>query len=105
MNGNEPTLEAEVVEIDGVAVEPKPMREQSGKGAPWAQWGNWQGQVKRFDARWWPLWLVLGFIALVIVVAVGMVAAVLFITFRIIAGLINAVASIFLPSSAQLQRR
>lgn len=105
MNGNEQTIEAEVVEIDGVAVEPKPKHEESGKGAPWARWGNWQGQVKRLDARWWPLWVVIGFVALVLFVSVGMVAVVLFVTWRIVAGLINAVASLFLPSSAQLQRR
>jgi hypothetical protein len=105
MSGNEPTLEAEVVEIDGVAVEPKPVREESGKGAPWARWGNWQGQVKRIDPRWWPLWVVLGFIALVLFVAVGMVAVVLFVSWRIVVGLVNAVLAIFLPSSSQLQRR
>ena len=104
MSGNEPTIEAEVVEIDGIAVEPKPVREESAKGAPWAQWGNWQGQVKRLDLRWWPLWLVLGFLALVVLVAVGMVAAVLFIAFRMIAGLINGIANILLPRHS-LQRR
>lgn len=105
MNGNEPTLEAEVVEIDGVAVEPKPVREESTKGASWAQWGNWQDQVKRLDARWWPLWAILGFIALVLLVAVGMVALVLYVSWRIFVGLINAVASLFLPTSSQLQGR
>ncbi|MGJ8643623.1 MAG: hypothetical protein ACSHX9_09465 [Luteolibacter sp.] len=105
MNGNEPTIEAEVVEIDGIAVEPKPVREESGKGAPWAQWGNWQGQAKRLDARWWPLWAVLGFIALVLLVAVGMVALVLYVSWRIVVGLVNAVFSIFLPSSSGLQQR
>ena len=104
MSGNEPTIEAEVVEIDGIAVEPKPVREESAKGAPWARWGNWQGQVKRLDLRWWPLWLVLGFLALVVFVAVGMVAAVLFIAFRMITGLINGIANILLPRHS-LQRR
>ena len=104
MSGNEPTIEAEVVEIDGVAVEPEPVREASGTGAPWVRWGTWQGQVKRLDMRWWPLWLVLGFIALVVVVAVGMVAAVLIITFRIITGLVNGIANLIFPSQ-ELQRR
>lgn len=104
MKVKEPTLEAEVVEIDGVAVEPRPVREESGKGAPWAQWGNWQGQVKRLDARWWPLWAVLGFIALVLFVAIGMVALVFYVGWRILVGLMRAVLSIFLPTSSQLQR-
>ena len=111
MSGNEPTLEAEVVEIDGVAVDPKTMREKSAgrpKGpqrAPWAQWGTWQGQMKRLDARWWPLWVVLGFIVLVLVVAVGMVALVCYVTWRVTLGLLNALLSVFLPSSTELQRR
>ena len=104
MGRTEPTIEAEVVEIDGVAVEPKPLREESAKGAPWARWDTWQGQAKRLDMRWWPLWVLLGFIALVVFVAVGMVAAVLFITFRIIAGLLNAIAHLLFPSQ-QMQRR
>ncbi len=104
MSETEQTIEAEVVEIDGIAVEPKPAREESAKGAPWAQWGNWQGQVKRLDMRWWPLWIVLGFIALVVIVAVGMVVAVLFIAFRIFAGVINRIARMFFPSQ-ELQGR
>lgn len=105
MSGNEPTLEAEIVEIDGVAVEHKPVREESGKGAPWARWGSWQSQVKRFDARWWPLWAVLGFVALVLLVSIGMVALVLYVSWRIVTGILSAVFSMFLPSSAQMQRR
>lgn len=97
MSGSEQTIEAEVVEIDGIAVEPKPVREDSAKGAPWARWGNWQGQVKRLDLRWWPLWVVLGIIALVVFVAVGMVVAVLFVAFRIIAGLSNRFANMLFP--------
>jgi len=104
MSGNEPTIEAEVVEIDGIAVEPKPVRQESGKAAPWVRWDAWQGRVRSLDARWWPLWIVLGFIALVVFVAVGMVVAVLFISFRIVAGLINGIARLFFPSQ-ELQRR
>ena len=104
MSGSEPTIEAEVVEIDGVAVEPKPVRETSSKGAPWVRWGSLQGQVKRLDMRWWPLWLVLGFIALVVAVAVGMVLAVVFVTYRIFKGLLIGIAHLLFPSR-ELQRR
>lgn len=104
MASNKPTIEAEVVEIDGISVEPKPVRHESPEGNPWIQWGTWQGQMKRLDMRWWPLWAVLGFIALVVAVAVGMVAAVLFITFRIFAGLLNGMAHLLFPSQ-ELQRR
>ena len=104
MSGSEQTIEAEVVEIDGIAVEPKSVRKESAKGAPWAQWGNFQGRVKRLDARWMPLWIVLGFIALVAFVAIGMVAAVLFVTFRIVAGLVNGIANLIFPSHGLQQR-
>jgi len=96
MSGNEPTIEAEVVEIDGVAVEPRPVREE--KGSAWKGWSGWQGRVKRLDARWWPLWAVLGFIALVVAVSVGMVVAVLFVAYRIFMGFFNGIANLLFPS-------
>lgn len=105
MSGNEPTIEAEVLEIDGVAVEPKPFHQDSSKGTPRAQWRTWQSQVKRLDARWWPLWILIAFIAIVLVVAIGMVAIVCFVTWRMVVGLINTVVSLLLPSSGNLQRR
>ena len=89
MSGSEPTIEAEVVEIDGVAVETVPVRGESAQDAPWVRWGALQGGVKRLDMRWWPLWVVLGFFALVVIVAVGLVAAVVIVTFRIIAWLLD----------------
>jgi hypothetical protein len=102
MSGNEPTIEAEVVEIDGVAIEPRPGREE--KGTDWKGWSSWQGRVKRLDVRWWPLWAVLGFVALVITVAVGMCAAVLFVTYRIFKALFNGIANLLFPSQ-ELQGR
>lgn len=96
MSGNEPTIEAEVVEIDGIAVEPRPVREE--KGADWKGWSSWQGRVKRLDARWWPLWAVLGFIALVIAVAVGMCVAVVFVAYRIFKAIFNGLANLLFPS-------
>jgi hypothetical protein len=53
--------------------------------------------VKRLDARWWPLWLVLGAIVLAIAVAVGMCFAVVFVAWRIFKGLLNGIASLFSP--------
>jgi ABC-type spermidine/putrescine transport system permease subunit II len=97
MSGNEPTIEAEVVEIDGIAVEPRPVREE--KHSDWKGWSsNWQGRVKRLDARWWPLWAVLGFIVLVIAVAVGMCVAVVFVAYRIFKALFNGFANLLFPS-------
>jgi hypothetical protein len=105
MSGNEPTIEAEVVEIDGVAVEPRPVREErrgDWKGSE--RWSTWQGRVQRLDSRWWPLWAILGLAALVVAVAVGMCVAVLFIAYRIFKALFNGIANMLFPSQ-ELQRR
>ena len=97
MSGNDQIIEAEVVEIDGVAVEPRPARREAPKTRGRVDWTAWQGRVKRLDARWWPLWLVLGAIVLVLAVTVGMCFAVVFIAWRIFKGLINGIASLFSP--------
>lgn len=97
MGGNDPIIEVEVVEIDGVAVEPRPaLREAQGAGAR-IDWSVWQGRVKRLDARWWPLWFVLGFIALVVAVAVGMCFAVVFVTWRIFKAILEGFANLLSP--------
>ncbi len=103
MSQAEQTIEAEVVEIDGVAVEPRPFPKQT-KGREWNSWGSWQGRVKKLDARWWPLWLVLGSIVLVLVVAVGMCAAVVWIAYKLTIGLFIGFLSLF-NTPTELQRR
>ena len=103
MPQTEPTIEAEVVEIDGVAVEPRPAPKQTER-SEWNSWQSWQGRVKKLDARWWPLWLVLGFIVLVLIVAVAMCVAVFWITYKIIMGLTTAFLSLLIPGR-ELQRR
>lgn len=103
MSQAEQTIEAEVVEIDGVAVEPRPAPKQA-KNWNSKNWATWQVRVKKLDARWWPLWLVLGFVVLVFVVAVGMCAAVVWITYRLIMGTAAGFLSLFVPNR-QLQRR
>jgi hypothetical protein len=97
VSGNDQIIEAEVVEIDGVAVEPCPARREAPKTRGRVDWTAWQGRVKRLDARWWPLWLVLGAIVLVLAVTVGMCFAVVFIAWRIFKGLLNGIASLFSP--------
>ena len=73
-------IEVEVVEIDGVAP-----TTQSVPPAPAAQ--NWQGRIRMLDARWWPLWVLLGAIAIALLVTVGLVIAVIFVIFRILNGI------------------
>ncbi len=98
MSGNDQIIEAEVVEIDGVAVEPRTVRgETRSEGGRRIDWSVWQGRVKRLDARWWPLWLVLGFVTLVVAVVVGMCVAVVFVVWRILKAILNGFASLLSP--------
>ena len=94
MGGNEPIIEAEVVEIDGIAVEPRPVRRETPDTRGRIDWSAWQGRVKRLDARWWPLWLVLGFIVLVVAVAVGMCVAVIYLAWRIFKSILQGFVSL-----------
>jgi len=104
MSREEPTIEAEVVEIDGVAVEPRQAKSAGPDPARWKDWGRWQGRVKTLNPRWWPLWLLLGFILLVLVVAIGLCVAVLSATYWIMKSIIMGIVSLIVPSS-ELQRR
>jgi hypothetical protein len=92
--GNEQTIEVEVVEIDGIAVEPRPVREEARHTGGRIDWSVWQGRVKRLDTRWWPLWLILGSLVLVVAVAVGMCLAVVFVTWRILKMFLAGFASL-----------
>jgi len=103
MSQAEQTIEAEVVEIDGVTVEPRPTSKQ-GAGDKWKDLGKWQMRVKNLDPRWLPLWAALGFIALVLIVSVGMCVAVVWIAYRIVVGITSGFLSLFVPSR-ELQRR
>lgn len=97
MGGNDPIIEAEVVEIDGIAVEPRPMSGGASDSRRRIDWAVWQGRVKRLDARWWPLWLVLGIIVLVLAAAVGVCVAVIFIVWRIFKGLLSGFVNLLSP--------
>lgn len=103
MSEAEQTIEAEVVEIDGVTVEPRPTTKRT-FGGEWRDMGRWQMRVKNLDPRWWPVWAVLGFIALVLIVSVGMCVATIWIAYRIVMALALGFLSLFAPSR-ELQRR
>ncbi|MFD2255318.1 hypothetical protein ACFSSA_01400 [Luteolibacter algae] len=102
MTETEPTIEAEVVEIDGIAVDPRAAADHTRQ--EWKDWRKWQGKVRQLDARWMPLWIVLGFILLVLVVAIGMCAAVLWLGYKFVKNILGGIASVFIPSH-ELQRR
>lgn len=79
------TIEAEVIEIDGVVPpqasergkEPEP-----GSGFAWSRAGM-RGSILRLDRRWWPLWLVLGILVVVLAATVGVVVGVCYLIFTL----------------------
>lgn len=106
MKENDQIFEAEVVEIDGVAVEPRPQIDASGSGrGRKVDWRGLQGKVRLLDKRWMPLWIVLGLIAFVLLVTVGLVTAVIVMIYMMIKALLRAVLSLFTGSDHTLSRR
>lgn len=108
MKQDEPVLEAEVVEIDGVAVEPRPEVDASGgrgQRSRGVDWQSWQGKIRVLDKRWMPLWIVLGFIAVILFVIVGLLFAVFAFFYWIVKTMLRAVFSIFTGTDHTLNRR
>jgi sensor domain CHASE-containing protein len=83
-------IEVEVVEIDGAA--PPARFETPEASAPRPSWQtDWQGRVRKLDSRWWPLWVLLGAVAVVLLLTVGLVLGIVFVIFRILRGIIRAI--------------
>ena len=80
-------IEVEVVEIDGAA---PPARVDPKKQAP-RQWQHWQGRIRKLDSRWWPLWVLLGAIGVVLLLTVGLVLGIVFVIFRILSAILRAI--------------
>lgn len=85
-------IEVEVVEIDGTAppMKPESRDEPPRQGQHWQQWQHWQGRIRTLDSRWWPLWVVLGAIAMVLVLTVGLVIGIVFVILRIVGRIVRA---------------
>jgi hypothetical protein len=95
---DEPILEAEVVEIDGVEVESRPADAKSAdkpQRAWRADWRGWQGKVRVLDKRWAPLWILLGIIAFILLITIGTVVAVFTLAIWIVKSVLRAVMSMF----------
>ncbi len=87
-------IEVEVLEIDGVTPTRSPENHPSENPAAqgdWQDWRQWGGRVRRLDSRWWPLWTLLGIIAFVLVVTVGLVAGVIFLISRVLRALVQSI--------------
>ncbi|HEY8991620.1 MAG TPA: hypothetical protein VIM46_06560 [Luteolibacter sp.] len=99
---NDP-IEVEVVEIDGHSP-PPPAPEPAPPPAP--PWEAWQGRIRRLDGRWWPLWLVLGILAVGLLLTVGVVFGALVLVARLIGRLVGGVLGLFAgPASTTTLRR
>jgi len=92
-------IEVEVVEIDGVAPVVTPARDPSPVRVrgEWHAWRHWQGRVSRLDSRWWPLWVILGIIALGLFLTVGLVIGVIFLIVRLCLNLIRTLLALIVP--------
>jgi hypothetical protein len=106
MKQDEPILEAEVVEIDGVAVEPRSETNSSRPQQAWGfNWQSWQGKIRVLDKRWAPLWIALGIIAVILFVIIGFFILVFAIVYGMVKMILRTVASIFSGSGHTLNRR
>ena len=81
-------IEVEVLEIDGSA----PVIKVEGRVEPQRQdWRDWQRRIRTLDGRWWPLWVFLGAIALVLLLTFGVVIGVLFLVFKIVGRILQTI--------------
>jgi hypothetical protein len=84
-------IEVEVVEVDGVAPVPAPTPpDEAEHRSGWRDWRGWQGRVRTLDSRWWPLWVLLGGIALFLLLTLGLVIAVVYVAVRLVSRLLRA---------------
>jgi hypothetical protein len=85
-------IEVEVVEIDGVTpTAPEARAEKPLPRGEWQDWRQWRGQVRRLDSRWWPLWVILGIIALALLLTVGLVIGAIFLIVGLLMKLLRAI--------------
>lgn len=78
------TIECEVTEIDGVQVDqadPAPSPDTSARKKIRVRWHE---RVRTLDSRWWPLWLLLGIIAVILALTLGLAIAAIFLIIRMI---------------------
>ena len=79
------TIEAEVIEIDGQ----KPPERES-----WADSSPMKSFRWRLDRRWWPLWVLLTMVGVVVMMTLGLVLGSIYLIFVLIRGLMRALFSL-----------
>ncbi len=87
------TIEAEVISIDGAS--PPPGRNPVPEAGGLPPWSQMRGRVAQLDTRWWPLWLVLGAIALVLALTVGVVFGLIYLVLKGLVSLLRLLAAPF----------
>ncbi len=93
------TIEVEIVEIDGSpppanfrpAEEAKPRPLPHWQSQDWQKWQKWLGRIRRLDRRWWPLWVILGTVGVLLLLTVGVVMGVILVIFRLLSRMVRAV--------------
>ena len=83
------TIEAEVLEIDGGPLPPPEVRNDRSRGQASRSWESLRGKVVRLDRRWWPLWVLLGILAVALLLTVGMVLAVVVAIAKLVGGILR----------------
>jgi hypothetical protein len=90
------TIEVEVLEIDGATPSPpSPAPESNPQPSPLPPWATWQGRVRQLDARWWPLWIILGILALGLLLTVGVVLGVVLVIARLVLRFVRGLMRVF----------
>lgn len=80
-------IEVEVVAIDGIApVAPARAAEEPRR----RDWRSLQGRIVKLDPKWWPLWVVLGTVAVFLALTVGVVVFAIWLVFAILRGIARA---------------
>ena len=83
-------IEVEVVEIDGAPPPANFRPHEEAKPTP-PDWQKWLGRIRRLDRRWWPLWVILGTVGVLLLLTVGVVLGVILVISRMLSRVARAI--------------
>lgn len=86
-------IEVEVVDAGGpsILVRDEPASDVPQRDPLGRDWRQWQGRVRTLDGRWWPLWVLLGIIAVALALTVGVLVGTLYLIVRALRAVISAI--------------